>query len=172
MKKLFFTFLALLAGATSVNAEKTVRFDFQTSEARTIDVRPTTYIHPLVAEVVVDTKSGRLHDTWTLTPAEFISRQYPDNDAATLNNLRAYGLFKSSEKHNCDLIVAPTFDIKISDTGVVINLFGYPANFSNWSSATSADYDWISIERGEETIGTENAANNSKTPEKSVPQKK
>lgn len=166
MKKLFFAFLALLAGATSVNAEKTVRFDFQTSEARTIDVRPTTYIHPLVAEVVVDTKSGRLHDTWTLTPAEFISRQYPDNDAATLNNLRAYGLFKSSEKHNCDLIVAPTFDIKISDTGVVINLFGYPANFANWSSATSADYKWINIERGDATIDLDDTANTA------VPQKK
>lgn len=158
MKKLIFAVLALLPGVMSVSAEKTVRFDFQTSEARTIDVSPTTYIHPLVAEVVVNTKEGRLHDTWTLTPAEFISRQYPDNDAATLNNLRAYGLFKSSEKHNCDLIVAPTFDIKISDTGVVINLFGYPANFANWNSATSADYKWISIERGEVAVEAENSA--------------
>lgn len=104
---------------TAANAEKTVKFDFQTSEARTIDVHPTTYIHPLVAQVVVDTKTGRIHDTWTLTPAEFISRQYPDNDAATLQNLRAYGLFKSSEKHSCDLIVAPTFDIKIDRKSVV-----------------------------------------------------
>lgn len=162
MKKLLTAFLITLAGATAANAEKTVRFDFQTSEARTIDVQPSTYIHPLVAEVVVDTRSGRIHDTWTLTPVEFISRQYPENDAATLNNLRAYGLFKSSEKHGCDIIVAPTFDIKISDTGVVINLIGYPANFANWQSATTADFRWISIERGEVVVDADPAP---KTPD-------
>lgn len=162
MKKLLTAFLITLAGATAASAEKTVRFDFQTSEARTIDVQPSTYIHPLVAEVVVDTRSGRIHDTWTLTPAEFISRQYPENDAATLNNLRAYGLFKSSEKHGCDIIVAPTFDIKISDTGVVINLIGYPANFANWQSATTADFRWISIERGEAVVDVDPAP---KTPD-------
>lgn len=153
MKKLFAAFLILLAGVMPSQAEKTVRFDFQTSEARTIDVHPTTYVHPLVAEVVVDTKTGRIHDTWTLTPTEFLSRQYPDNDAATLHNLRAYGLFKSSEKHGCDLIVAATFDIKISDDGVVINLIGYPANFANWSSATTADFNWINLERADRNVG-------------------
>lgn len=162
MKKLFLAFLIALAGESTAGAEKTVRFDFQTSEARTIDVQPSTYIHPLVAEVVVDTRAGRIHDTWTLSPAEFLSRQYPDNDAATLNNLRAYGLFKSSEKHSCDLIVAPTFDIKISDTGVVINLIGYPANFANWQSATTADFKWISIERGDVAVDADPAP---KTPE-------
>lgn len=157
MKKLLFVFLVALAVATTAAAEKTVRFDFQTSEARTIDVQPSTYIHPLVAEVVIDTKAGRIHDTWTLSTSEFLLRQYPDNDAATLNNLRAYGLFKSSEKHSCDLIVAPTFDIKISDTGVVINLIGYPANFANWQSATTADFRWISIERGEDNVDVDAA---------------
>lgn len=150
----------MAAAMTAANAEKTVKFDFQTSEARTIDVHPTTYIHPLVAQVVVDTKTGRIHDTWTLTPAEFISRQYPDNDAATLQNLRAYGLFKSSEKHSCDLIVAPTFDIKISDEGVTINLHGYPANFSNWSSATTADFNWINLERGDNNVDLEEEKKN------------
>lgn len=166
MKKLFAAFLILLAGAMPSKAEKTVRFDFQTSEARTIDVHPSTYIHPLVAEVVVDTKTGRIHDTWTLTPAEFISRQYPDNDAATLRNLRAYGLFKSSEKHGCDLIVAATFDIKISDQGVVINLIGYPANFANWSSATTADFNWINIERGDRNMKLEQEKKESESKKK------
>lgn len=62
-------------------------------------------------------------------------------------------LFKSSEKHGCDLIVAATFDIKISDDGVVINLIGYPANFANWSSATTADFNWINLERADRNIG-------------------
>lgn len=152
MKKLVGALLLSLVGVSAVQAEKTVKFDFQTSEARTLDVYPSTYIQPLVAEVVVDTKTGRIHDTWTLSLADLIARQYPDNDAATLQNLRAYGLFKSSEKHNCDLIVAATFDIKISDQGVVINLVGYPANFSNWKTAGNADYNWIEIEKGSQNV--------------------
>lgn len=138
-----------------MQADKTVRFDFQTSEARTMDVYPTAYVHPLVAEVVVDTKTGRIHDTWTLSVNDFISRQDPDNYDATLQNLRAYGLFKSSEKHGCDLIVAAMFDIKISDQGVVITLVGYPANFANWASVTSADYNWIDVERGRKNVQIE-----------------
>lgn len=151
MKYLLLGFLCL-ATAGSAAAQKTVKFDFQTSEARTLDLYPSTYIHPLIAEVVVDTQTGRVHDTWTLTLADYNARQYPNNDAATLQNLRAYGLFKSSEKHNCDLIVAATFDIKISDEGVVINLVGYPANFSNWSTGSKADYEWIVLERGVKTV--------------------
>ncbi len=151
MKRILLGFLCL-AGVTSAFAQKTVKFDFQTSEARTLDLYPSTYIHPLIAEVVVDTKTGRIHDTWTLSLADFKARQYPDNDAATLQNLRAYGLFKSSEKHNCDIIVAATFDIKISDEGAVISLVGYPANFSNWSTGSKADYDWIVLEKGIATV--------------------
>lgn len=151
MKKILALALAATA-LTCIAADKTVRFDFQTSEARTLDVYPSTYIHPLVAEVVVDTKTGRIHDTWTLSVEDFTARQNPDNDAATLNNLRAYGLFKSSEKHNCDLIIAATFDIKITDQGTTINLVGYPANFSNWATATNADYYWINLENGKQSI--------------------
>lgn len=117
-----------------------------------LDLYPSTYIHPLIAEVVVDTKTGRVHDTWTLSLDDFKARRYPNNDEATLQNLRAYGLFKSSEKHSCDLIVAATFDIKISDAGAVINLVGYPANFANWTTGTKADYDWIVIERGVKSV--------------------
>lgn len=142
--------MILISAIQVLQAEKTVKFDFQTSEARAIDVYPSTYIHPLVAEVVVDMKTGRIHDTWNLSLSEYLSRQYPDNDEATLQNLRAYGMFKSSEKHNCDLIVAPTFDIRITDQGATITILGYPANFANWNNATNADYQWIDLEKGKQ----------------------
>lgn len=149
MKKLGAMLFTLCLLPASAMADKTVKFDFQTSEAMTMDVYPSTYIQPLVAEVVVDTKSGRIHDTWELSLKDFQARAYPDNDDATLANLRAYGLYKSSEKHNCDVIVAAMFDIRISDTGAVIKLIGYPANFSNWRTGINADYQWINIERGQ-----------------------
>lgn len=133
--------------AMSMQAQKNVKFEFQTSEARTLDLYPSTYIHPLIAEVVVDTKTGRIHDSWNLSYEDYKAREDPNSSQATLQNLRAYALFKSSEKHNCDIIVAATFDIKITDQGTTINIVGYPANFTNWSTGVKADYDWILLER-------------------------
>lgn len=146
--------VAALAAATApARAERnTVHFDFQTSQARTIDLHPSTYVMPLVAEVVIDQAKGRIHDTWEMSLRDFQARTIDGNDEATLQNLRAYGLFKSSEKHECDVIVAATFDIRISDNGVVINLIGYPANFANWHTGTTADYDWILLQRGIQNI--------------------
>ncbi len=152
MKKIIVAGALVLGCISTSYADKNVRFDFQTSEARGIDVYPTTYIQPLVAEVKVNTQAGRFVDTWKLSPSEFMARQYPDNDAATLQNLRAYGLFKSSEHHNCDVIVAATFDIKISNDGAIVVVKGYPANFTNWGTAKNADYEWINIERGQQSI--------------------
>lgn len=146
MNKYIVAMAALLA-IGSAYAEKTVRFDFQTSEARAMDVMPTTYVRPLVADVIVDTHIGRIKDSWTLNLDDFKSRQYSDDTEATLQNLRAYALFKSSEKHNCDLIVAPTFDIKITESGAVINVIGYPANFANWATGVKADYEWIELNK-------------------------
>ncbi len=152
MKKFIFTTFITLSCAASASADKNVKFDFQTSEARAIDLYPTTYIQPLVAEVQVDTQAGRFIDTWQLSQTEFMARQYANNDEATLQNLKAYGLFKSSERHNCDLIVAATFDIKITDDGATVVVKGYPANFANWGTARTADYEWINIERAKQII--------------------
>lgn len=142
--------LAVLS--VSANAERNVQFDFQVSQARTIDLSPTTYVQPMIAEVVVDQTKGRIHDTWELSAADMAARSFSDDMSSTLQNLRAYGLFKSSEKHACDLIVAATFDIRMTNAGAVITLFGYPANFANWRTGTQADYEWICIEKGIQNI--------------------
>lgn len=142
----------MLVVVEMVSAQKTVRFDFQSSEARTLDLYPSTYVHPLIAEVQIDAKAGRIRDTWTLSYDDYLARTVENDTKATLQNLRAYALFKSSEKNNCDVIVAATFDIKISNSGAVINIVGYPANFTNWATGTRADYEWIQLERGTATL--------------------
>jgi len=130
-------------------AQKTVKFDFQTSQARLLDVNPNTYVKPLIAELAVDTKKGRIRDSWVLDAVELNSRVINGNDNATLQNLRSYAVFKSSEKHSCDVIVAATFDIHLNENGATINVVGYPANFTNWFTGLTSDYEWILLERGQ-----------------------
>ena len=149
MLKFYLAALGLCVFSGSLQAQKTVKFDYQTSQARLLDVNPTTYVKPLVAELVVDTSNGRIRDKWELNAAELAARVIPGDDNATVRNLRSYAVFKSSEKHNCDVVVAATFDVRITESGAQISIVGYPANFANWSSSKIADYDWIMIEKGE-----------------------
>lgn len=144
--------LALLAGCYSLSAQKTVKIDFQASQARLLEAAPNAYVRPVIAEVVVNERNGRIRDTWELDAVDLASRTIPNDDAATLLNLKSYALFKSSEKHNCDMIIVPTFDIHITSTGATVSVVGYPANFSNWTTGTTADYEWILLERGEQKI--------------------
>lgn len=136
-------------------AQKNVKFDFSASEARVLDLEPQTYVKPLIAEVEVDVAKGRVRDTWTLTADEYNSRVIQGDDESTIKNLQVYGVFKSAEKHNCDIIVAATFDVRISVQGAVINVVGFPANFTNWATGTVADFDWINMVTSSKPAPTE-----------------
>lgn len=134
-----------------INAQnnKTVRIDIRDSQARVLDVYPSTYVKPVIAELKVDASRGRIRDTWPLTLEELSARTINGDAAATLHNLRTYAVYKSSEKHNCDVVIAATFDIQITESGATITVVGYPANFANWATGTVADYDWIKYEPGQ-----------------------
>lgn len=147
MKKI--VLLAVAAGGTlclSAETNKTVSFDIRDSQARVLDVYPSTYIKPVIAELKVDTSRGRIRDTWPLTPDELAARTIEKDGNATMQNLRTYAVYKSSEKHNCDVVIAATFDIQITEKGATITIVGYPANFTNWATGTIADYEWIKFE--------------------------
>lgn len=152
MKRIFLSLLLCgLYGlfAMDAYAQKTVKFEMQESQARVLDVNPSTYVKPVIAELSVDTSKGRLHDTWTLDANELAARIIKDDDKATLQNLRTYAVYKSAEKSNCDVVIAATFDIRITDEGASITVIGYPANFTNWKTGTVADYEWIKNEPGQ-----------------------
>lgn len=143
--------------ASGAYGQKTVKVDFQASQARFLETSPSAYMKPLVAEVVVDQAKGRIRDNWTLDALELSSKTIDGNPQATLLNLKSYALFKSAEKHDCDMIIVPTFDIHITNTGATISVAGYPANFAKWTTGTTADYDWILLERGEQRITPDNS---------------
>lgn len=140
MKKLFL--LGAMLVSMACNAQSTYRF--QDTQARLLDVNSDAYVKPLVVDLVVDNAKGRVKDDWNLTKDQAEKELKGD-----ISNIRSYAVFMSSQKHNCDVIVAGTFHIRTNDAGngYVVTLVGYPASFKNWKSVAPTDYEWIRLKQ-------------------------
>lgn len=143
MKKVL-TVLATLCCIIVANAQsKNQTTIIQETQARLLDVNPNAYVKPLTVEVEV-LPTGRVRDVWPLTADQVKSL------GGDLANIRSWGVFQSSHKHNCDLIVAATFDFKsdIANPDVYqLTVVGFPANFVRWKTADDKDFEWIRMEK-------------------------
>ena len=149
MKK-FLTFVALTFVAMAVSAQKTIKFE--NNQARAFDVVPNSYVKPLTVELKIDETKGRVTDVWEIRPEELIALvNEKDPGDVQMQNLRNYAIFKSSQKHQCDVIVAPVFNIHSDDVarGVTVTLIGFCANFANWKTMEDKDVMWINVERAD-----------------------
>lgn len=141
---------ALCCFSLTASAQKTVKFE--NAQARAFDVIPQSYVKPLTVELEVDQKKGRITDKWEITPEKLIELvNEKDNFEVQMQNLRNYAIYMSSQKHQCDVIVAPTFNVASSDVskGVTVTLIGFTANFKNWKTMDESDFHWINVERAD-----------------------
>lgn len=144
MKKLIVMVSLVLACAGQAAAQqRVVTKKQQFTQARLLDVTSNAYVKPLTVELSVDKSKGRINDIWELSLEDVESLK---ND---LSNIRSYGVYMSSNKHNADVIVAATFNFRTNDagTGYILNVVGYPATFVNWKTADAADLEWIRMEK-------------------------
>lgn len=149
MKRLLIV-AAMAATTLGVMAQKTVKFE--NAQARAFDVVPNSYVKPLTVELKIDEQKGRITDVWEIRPDELMALvNEKDAGEVQMQNLRNYAIFKSSQKHNCDVIVAPTFNIRSNDVsqGVTVTLIGFCANFVNWKTMEDKDVLWMNIERAD-----------------------
>lgn len=144
MKKLILLLMIALGCVNHVSAQqKVITKKQQFTQARLLDVTSNAYVKPLTVELQVDKSKGRITDVWNLSIEDVESLK---ND---LTNIRSYGVYMSSNKHNVDVIVAATFNFCTNDagTGYVLTVVGYPANFVNWKTAEASDMEWIRMEK-------------------------
>ena len=140
MKKVFITVLVALAFASCGIQKASV--EEQYVQARMLDVRADAHVHPLTVEVEIDKNAERITDIWTYTK-EDVSAMGGD-----LSNIRANGLYRSSKKHNADIIVAPMFNLQSDKDGVYrLEVIGYPGNFVNWKSLEAKDSVWMALDK-------------------------
>jgi hypothetical protein len=144
MKKFYLMAIFSFIGIMGMHAQKTT-VKYQDTQARLLDVTTNAYVKPLTVELKVDTSKGRISDEWILT-----KEQVEVEMGGDLVNIRSWGVYQSSKKHNADVIVAATFNFQTDDTRngfYKLTVVGYPASFINWSTATQADYEWIRMEK-------------------------
>lgn len=145
MKKLLLTLTTLLMCFLSYSQNKIQ--NIQETQARLLDVNPNAYVKPLTVEISV-LPGGRISDTWTLSSEQVKAL------GGNLANIRSWGVFQSSRKYNCDLIVAGTFEFKTDPDNpeqFLLTVVGFPANFVNWKTAEEKDYEWIRLEKTQTT---------------------
>ena len=139
MKRFSFMMLALMVCCASFG-QKT-EFRFQATQARLLDVMSNAYVKPLTVELHVISQK-RISEIIKLT------RQEVEQDMkGDLDNIRSYAVYRASQLHDCDVIVAATFNVRTAGDGYEVNIIGNPANFVNWKTATQADYEWIRMEK-------------------------
>lgn len=146
MRKFTLFCMFSLVFAVSAMAQK-ANVKVQYTQARLLDTQSNSYVKPLTVELKV-ADGGRVRDQWRIAREDAEAAMNGD-----IANIRSYAVYLSSNKHNCDVIVAATFNIKTSDDGKYydIEVVGFPASFVNWKTATQADYEWIRMEKVQTT---------------------
>jgi hypothetical protein len=141
-------FILMVVGCLSVNAQKIVKIDQTVSQTRKADVATPVYVKPLIAELKIDDSKGRVTDNWVFN-ADYTMYLNPKTNALDpeiFEELRKLALFKSTEKYQCDVIVAPTYNVNVTEAKAVVTVIGYPANLTNWKVSTVDDYEWLRYE--------------------------
>lgn len=151
MKKIVIALLLISSTFAVADAQKT-SVKIHDTQARTVDVSPTTYVKPLTVELEVSA-NGKVTDIWSLS-----KDQVEVQMGGILENIRSWGLYASCQKWKADVIVAPIFNFRTNDEGdgYILTVIGFPANFKNWRTATESDYEWIRLEKTQTINSREN----------------
>ena len=157
MKKLFFISALLLFFVLGLKAQD--KIGYQETQARQI-IQPqmmNVYAKPLTVEIKVDEAVGMVEDTWQITPAQLGfegMKTIKFNPIEFNEKVHNIAILLSSQKHNADVIIAPTFNIVTDDVskGVTVTIRGLLGHFVNWRSIAPSDYEWIRLAKFD-TVG-------------------
>lgn len=152
MKKYWFLLLGSMIGM-SASAQKTQtttttahsETTYQYTQARMPQVLVEPLVKPLVVEVQV------MENAPTFWKKQ-LSRFKVENELeGKLENVYNYGIFLYTEDTKSDMIVAATYNFYTNpnrtndDDWYILEIKGFPAKFTEWRTATTADYEWMKI---------------------------
>lgn len=140
MKKTFLIVCISMLCLAKASAQKVE--SYKSTQARILEPQSSAYVRPLTVSLKVIT-TERIRDRWTLTSDDVAAFR------GSVSDIRSWGVYRSCKEHNCDVIVAATFNLQSDNTskGFILEVVGYPAKYENWKTAVPADYEWIKLEK-------------------------
>ncbi len=145
MKKFILLFALIVVYCIQGYAQKSTTIQkFRDAQARAGDAVTEVIVKPTVVSVEVIKEKGRIKDEWILSREEVEVAMKGE-----LSNIRAWGTYLSTVKHDCDVIMGATYKIEDNQEseGYTVTVVGYPGRFIDWHPATEADYEWIRIQK-------------------------
>ena len=141
MKRLFLIASLAMLLPVLCFAQKNTLVQYQNTQARILDVNSNAYVKPLTGELKMKSQQ-RIREIVKIPKTTALGAMNADP-----NNWRNYAVYEVSKRLDCDVIVAATFNIKFDelagDKDVQIEVVGFPADFTNWQTATNQDLEWI-----------------------------
>ena len=115
------------------------------TQVKMVDMNAPSYVKPLVAELLVkkgiDGESS-IRDEWKFNEDDVLSM---NGEVEKLKNRAA---FLSTQKHLCDVIVSPMFDVYVADGKATVVVNGYPAVYVNFRTMEDSDTTWLQVTSG------------------------
>ncbi len=119
------------------------------TQVKMVDMDAPSYVKPLVAELLV--KKGvngesSIRDEWQFSQEDVISMN------GDVEKLKKRAAFLSAQKHLCDVIVTPMFDVYVTDDRASVTVQGYPADYVNFRTMDDKDTTWLKVTSGYNTV--------------------
>lgn len=147
---MFFVCAIISAQTKPSSTPATTVIDF---DAKAISLYSTTFVTPLVADIVVLTTAPQKHEVQATIN---IPRQMPDESSydytqrisphiqSHISELKAQVIFEMCEEFNAAAIIEPIFGVSTTSSTfdrleVSVKVIGYPAVYTNFRNATPAD---------------------------------
>lgn len=133
MKKIVLTICVALAFASCSLQKQSIQEAH--TEARFLPIDATSQVTPLSVDIAIDNVAGKVKDVWKFSPEQI------DAMGGDITNIKARGLYLSTQKHDVDIIVAPIFNLEsINEKGkegwFELTIIGYLGRFTNWQNGT------------------------------------
>ena len=169
-KKVFLAVLAMVGATSFASAQKTtVKEEVSATEARMTDAVTSVHAMPIICDVVVkkyqqaaswcketdfnkvDHENNRFTDFWFLKGSDVSGMVGSTSFSPSDPEIKNYGMFRSQQYHQCDVIIAPTYSFRTASqdekqlrgADFVIVISGYAADYVNYRPATMDDLTLI-----------------------------
>lgn len=141
MRKVRFTLSALVM-TTIVAFSSCTSLTYSERTVKTVDPQSSAHIMPVVTDLNVSNQKSTTTCTFTEKLSQTDVAMGPNS--RKVKELKAEALTEAAKKLNCDVIVAPVYEVTATDHQTVeVKVTGFPATYTGFRKASSDDIELL-----------------------------